>query len=289
MPSPARLSESKDALAPLLSRTRLLYTDLDGTLLGPGGSVFSSADGTLTLEPAAALVEAIQAGIDIVPISGRNKFQLLDDVRMLALRDYIAEAGCLIVHDRMAEEWQCVGGFPVVDGLTVYETIVASGAAKLLFDTFPGRLEHHTPWSGHRQCSHIFRGNVNIGEVAFTLEAIDLPLTLIDNGIIRPHHHTLVGVDEVHAYHLLPRGASKPTALREDLRLRGVDAGDVVAIGDSSSDLELSEEVAAFFLVRNGLNDDAVLERAARDNVFVTDGEMGIGWAQAVRLICSTK
>lgn len=289
MSSPARLSESKDALAPLLSRTRLLYTDLDGTLLGPGGSVFSSAEGTLTLEPAAALVEAIRAGIDIVPISGRNKFQLLDDVRMLALRDYIAEAGCLIVHDRMAEEWQCVGGFPVVDGLTVYETIVASGAAKLLFDTFPGRLEHHTPWSGHRQCSHIFRGNVNIGEVAFTLEAIDLPLTLIDNGIIRPRHHTLVGVDEVHAYHLLPRGASKPTALREDLRLRGVDAGDVVAIGDSSSDLELSEEVAAFFLVRNGLNDDAVLERAARDNVFVTDGEMGIGWAQAVRLICSTK
>lgn len=286
---PAPLDQSKGTLAPLLQRIKYVYTDLDGTLLGPGGSVFRSADGSLTLEPAAALIEALDAGLEIIPVSGRNKYQLLDDVRILGLSDYVAEAGCLIVHNRLEEEWTCVGDFPAGDG-TIYDRIVASGAAELLFDAFPGRLEYHLPWTGQRECSHMLRGNVDLERARALLASIDLPLKLIDNGIIRPRRHALVGVDEVHAYHLLPLASSKPDAVSRDLDLRGAAAAEAVAIGDSASDLELCGEVAAFFLVANALADEPVARKAATyANVFVTQGEMGMGWAEAVRAIVAAK
>ncbi len=289
MAGPPTIEESRSALAVRLAAATIIYTDLDGTLLGPGGSIFTAADGTYTTEPSEALVAALRAGVEIVPVSGRNKHQLLDDVRILGLRDYIAEAGCLIVHERMEREWRCVGQFPGGHG-SVYETIVSSGAAEILFDAFPGRIEYHTPWSGRRECSLIFRGGVDIAAAQEALAGVELPLKLIDNGIIRPRHHGLVGVDEIHAYHLLPEASSKPGAVRKDLELRGMSAADAIAIGDSASDLELSGEVAAFFLVANGLADGALAAAAeARDNVFATKGAMGQGWAEVVRVLLSAR
>lgn len=289
MPSLPRIEQSSATLASPLSQIRLVYTDLDGTLLGPGGSVFRDAQGELTLEPARALLEAIEAGLEMVPVSGRNKFQLLDDVRMLGLQDFIAEAGCLIVHDRNVESpWACTGTFPAVDG-TIHDAVVASGADRLLFEAFPRALEPHTPWTGMRECSLLLRGNVDLAAAQRVLDGsseAQLPLRLIDNGIIHPRHHTLLGVDEVHAYHLLPEESSKPAAVRRDLQLRHAGKHEAIAIGDSLSDLEIASEVGVFFLVANALDDDGVVVRAREhDNVFVTSGEMGLGWAEAVRVV----
>jgi len=280
-----RLEGNSEALRPLVERPAILYTDLDGTLLGPGGSVFRDADGATTLEPARALLDLLAAGLGVVPVSGRNKMQLLDDVRILGLRDYIAEAGCLIVHDRLERQWRVVGDFPEVSG-SICDAIVGAGADELLFRAFPGRIEHHTPWTGQRECSLLLRGNVDLAEAQDILAAVELPLKLIDNGIIHPRNHTLVGVETVHAYHLLPAASSKPAAVRQDLALRSLPPSRAVAIGDSLSDLEIAAEVGAFFLVANALADDAIAEAAASlQNVFATSGMMGLGWVEAVRAV----
>jgi len=281
-----RLPANADpGLAARLRAVRYVYTDLDGTLLGPGGSIFTSPGGGLTLDPAATLVAGLGAGLEVVPISGRNKWQLLGDVRLLGLDDYIAEAGCLIVRDRMKEEIPVAGGFGPGEG-SVFDRILSSGALELLAREFPGRIEPHDPWNEDRDFSHVLRGNVNLARANSALTTLDLPISLIDNGIIHPRSHTLAGVDEIHAYHLLPAGAGKAGALALDLSLRRATPAEAIAVGDSASDLELASHVEAFFLVANGARDESLAARAARlDNVYVTAGEMGLGWAEAVRSV----
>lgn len=289
MTSPPRADQSERVLEPRLAKASLVYTDLDGTLLGPGGSVLRDGNGELTLEPARALIDAARAGLLVVPVSGRNKFQLLDDVRILGLSDYIAEAGCLVVHDRLERQWRCVGDFPVTSG-TIRDAIVAAGADRLLFDAFAGKLEYHTPWTGQRECSLLLRGNVDLAAARQLLDGVELPLKLIDNGIIHPKRHTLHDVEEIHAYHLLPAASSKPAAVRRDLELRRASPASAVAVGDSLSDLEIAAEVGVLFLVANAMRDEGVArEAASRENVYVTRGEMGLGWAEAVDLILRAK
>ncbi len=285
-----RLVESSQRLGPRLGRVRFIYTDLDGTLLGPGGSIFTAPDGSLTLEPARALLAALEAGLNLIPISGRNKWQLLDDVRMLGLRDYIAEAGCLIVHDRLSSEIPVIDEFPPGEG-TIFERIEGSGAVELLAEAFPGMIEAHVPWTGNREYSHLLRGKVGVAEANELLSSLTLPIRLIDNGVIRPREHGLdPSIGEIHAYHLMPAGSSKARALLKDLEMRGAGREEAVAIGDSLSDLELSETVGTFFLVSNGARDGAIAEAAkSLTNVYVSEREMGLGWAEVVLAIVAAK
>jgi hydroxymethylpyrimidine pyrophosphatase-like HAD family hydrolase len=88
-----------DALVAHLRRlppVAVLYTDFDGTLLGPGGSLLSAPDGSPSLRAARALVEAREAGITVVPVSGRRYLTLGGDARLLGLSDLIAEAGTVV-------------------------------------------------------------------------------------------------------------------------------------------------------------------------------------------------
>ncbi len=278
-----RLVESSARLAPSLRRVRFVYSDLDGTLLGPGGSIFTAPGGDLTLEVAQALLAALDAGLEIIPVSGRNKWQLLDDVRLLGLRDYIAEAGCLIVHDRLATQIPVLDGYQ--EGGSVFEGISRSGAIERLTEAFPDRIEAHTPWNGNRDCSHILRGNVDVQAANQLLAELKPDVRLVDNGIIHPRVHTLdPSIEQIHAYHLLPAGASKARALVRDLELRGAEPREAIAIGDSASDLQLAEAVGSFFLVRNATRDKAVLQSASElRNTYVTEKEMGLGWAEVIR------
>src|SRR5207244_12176172 len=67
-PSPC---DSKRALI------RCVYTDLDGTLLGRGASLFRDADGAFTLLAARALEACFRAGAQVVLKSGRRKAQVM--------------------------------------------------------------------------------------------------------------------------------------------------------------------------------------------------------------------
>lgn len=287
-----RLVDGGLELDRVLAGVTTVYTDLDGTLLGPGGSLFSLPDGGRTLDGVTAVATLCSAGIEIVPASGRNKYQLLEDARLLGLRHYVAEVGALVVHNLLAVETENLVGFPPAkpgEG-TVRERIEATGAMDALVAAFPGRIEPHYPWSLQRDYSLILRGEVDTDEARRILaESTDLALDFVDNGIIRPREHGLVGCETIHAYHVLPRGVSKAKGVALERKLRDVPREQAIAIGDSASDVEVVDEVAAFFLVANGLNDAATVAAAAdRDDIWVASAPTGAGWAQvAARLLAA--
>src|ERR687885_2153754 len=78
---------------------RCVYTDLDGTLLGRGASLFRDAEGGFTLLPARALEACHRAGAEVVIKSGRRKAQVMEDARLIGQTSYIYEVGSGIVID----------------------------------------------------------------------------------------------------------------------------------------------------------------------------------------------
>src|SRR5207248_8359323 len=124
---------------------RCVYTDLDGTLLGKGASLFRDAEGAFTLLPARALEACFRAGAEVVLKSGRRKAQVMEDARLIGQTSFIYEMGCGLVID--GEETLLMDGdLKPRDGRTTHQLIEDAGAPTLLFDTYAGRLEHHSPW-----------------------------------------------------------------------------------------------------------------------------------------------
>src|SRR5919197_6059904 len=104
---------------------RCVYTDLDGTLLGRGASLFRDAEGRFTMLPARALEACHRAGVEVVLKSGRRKAQVMEDARLLGQTAYIYEVGSGLVVD--GEETLLTGDLRPSDGKTVYDLIEESG------------------------------------------------------------------------------------------------------------------------------------------------------------------
>jgi phosphoglycolate phosphatase len=262
---------------------RCVYTDLDGTLLGQGASLFRAGDGAFTLLPARALEACHRAGVEVVLKSGRRKSQVMEDARLLGQTSYIYEVGAGLVID--GEESFLTGELQPGDGKTIHGLIEETGAPALLLASYAGRLEHHAPWHLDRDVSHLFRGLVDAGEANELLAAEGLgALRLVDNGAIGAHETALELDGLPHAYHLVPREASKANAVVRHMRARGYAAADCMAVGDSREDLDVAPAVGRFFLVANALAEDPDLASAiaAHGNVQVTESSNGDGFYEAV-------
>src|ERR671935_2111441 len=111
---------------------RCVYTDLDGTLLGRGASLFRDAEGGFSLLPARALEACHRAGVEVVLKSGRRKAQVMEDARLIGQSAYIYEMGCGLVID--GEETLLTGDLVPHDGKSIHDLIEESGAPRLLFD-----------------------------------------------------------------------------------------------------------------------------------------------------------
>jgi phosphoglycolate phosphatase len=258
-----------------------VYTDLDGTLLGPGGVLFRDAEGGFSMAQARALEACNRAGAEVVIMSGRRQPQVHEAARLMGQTSYIYEAGCAFAID--GEETLMSGEIGPSEEATVYEQIEARGVPQLLFDHFPGRLEYHSPWHHGRVHSHLFRGKVDVDEANALLgEHGDDDLRLLDNGAIGSPMAALEG--RTHAYHLVPRGVSKAGAVAAHARARGYDPADCIAVGDSVEDLEVAAAVGRFFVVANGPERDPGLRAslAQWNNATVTEGSMGDGFYEAV-------
>jgi len=253
---------------------RCVYTDLDGTLLGRGASLFRDGAGNFTLLPARALEACHRAGVEVVIKSGRRKVQVMEDARMLGQTAYIYEVGCGLHVDG---EDSYLGELKPLDGKTVWQQIEEAGAPRLLLERYPGRLEPHAPWHVDRHFSHLLRGLVDVDEAnALLAEGGFERLRLVDNGDISPKE-TLLGLEgPPHAYHLIPRGASKADAVAAHMRARDYAPAECIAVGDSIEDMGVAEHVGRFFLVAN-----AKVEPTG-DNVEVTESANGEGFYEAV-------
>lgn len=277
------LAESPFA-AEVLSRAKIALTDLDGTLLGLGGSVLIDATGAPALTTVQAIVEVNKAGLEVVVCTGRNRIQAGEVSRILGWESFIAELGCIVKHGRGETVEYLLGEWP--DGVllaneTPYHAITRLGGLRVLTDAFPGKIEEHDPWHTDREVTHVLRGSLDCATAQAALNTLTVPIDIIDNGIIHPPRHTLMDVDEVHVYHLVPRGTSKEHAIRELLARRGLTPADAVAIGDSTTDVEMMNAAALGVLVKNALADPRVLSAIeGLDTIVATRAERGDGWAE---------
>ena len=125
---------------------RCVYTDLDGTLLGKGASLFRTAEGDFTLLAARALEACHRAGVEVVIKSGRRRAQVMEDARLLGQTSYIFEVGSGMVID--GELTFLTGDLQPRDGRTIHEQIGETGAPELLLERLrrDGRLlDDHAP------------------------------------------------------------------------------------------------------------------------------------------------
>lgn len=289
------LDESPELLE-ALARIDILYTDLDGTLLGPGGTLLVDGDGSPSATAANAVVEVNRAGLPVVIVSGRSRLQLVELSRICGWNDFIAEAGAIISRwdgtDR--ETLFDVPHWPQslpADGRTVYEEIVASGAYEALVEAFPGRIEYHDPWHLNRDATSVLRGCLDDAAAQAVLDTFDLPMDLLDNGLVRRKNHGLTCSDEpIHAYHIVPKGVSKRRAIELDLAERGIARERAAIIGDAPTDLDGAPAVGLAVLVENALDVPGLAEKLARTpNAAVVRGKRGDGWAQFARLWLETR
>ncbi len=242
---------------------RCVYTDLDGTLLGAGASLFRDGAGEFTLLPARALEACHRAGVEVVLKSGRRKAQVMEDARLIGQRSYIYEVGSGLVID--GEEQLLCGQFAPRDGQTPHELIAATGAPALLereLDVGP-----HEPWHVDRFVSHLYRGTADVARANELLaSAGHAGLKLIDNGEAAEGGHT---------YHLIPAEASKAAAVERHMRARGFAPGECIAVGDSEEDLGVAQVVGRFFMVANG-------PEVSGPDVVRTESSHGEGFYEAV-------
>lgn len=278
------LSDTPSALK-ALSGARVLYTDLDGTLLGLGGSLFAGDGGVASPVTAEAIARVNAAGLEVVICTGRNRIQTAEISRLLGWRGHIAELGCVIVPDRGADPIYYIGSWDqdmLRPGETPFEAIERVGALTTLQHEFPGLIENHAPYHLNREATHVLRGHLDCRRAQQALDRLDLPVEIVDNGIIHPLHTTLVELDEIHAYHLIPAGVTKHGAVASDRARRELAREDTWSIGDSPSDLRMAEETALGVLVANALDDAGVVAAAhTADNIVATRGRRGMGWAEA--------
>jgi hypothetical protein len=276
--------ETSPEAARALERAQILYTDIDGTLLGRGACLLADGEGRPNLDAATAIAALNGAGLPVVIVSGRNAKQLREMTRLLGWPDFIGELGCVRSYGRGERLEYDTGVWPAdatLPGETPYEAIVRIGAVDALRGHFPGLIEYHDPWHLDREVTHILRGNVPIPEAQELLDTLPLPVTIVDNGIIHPLKHGLVGVTQIHAIHLVPTGTSKHRAVTLDLAERGLAGAKALAIGDSGADVAMAAVVGTMAVVSNGLQDPVLLARAANfENVVATHASHGSGWAE---------
>ena len=254
-----------------MAALRVVYVDLDNTLLGRGASLFHDGDGKPSLLGPRAIEACHRAGAEVVVMSGRRRAQVMEDARLLGGRAYIFESGSAVV-DGPDEEWLTAPFMPD-EGPTVFEQIEATGAPRLLLERFD--LEYHDPWHRNREVSHLFRGTVDaLDATALLQEHGHEDLRLVDNGAIDR--------EGLRAYHLIPAGASKGRAVARHMRVRGYAPAEAIAIGDSREDLTAAEAAGAFWLVGNALDRDPMLTTALPRNARVAEAGHGAGVYEAV-------
>jgi hydroxymethylpyrimidine pyrophosphatase-like HAD family hydrolase len=263
---------------------RCLYVDMDGTLLGPNASLLTGADGRFSGLGVRALEACARIGAEVVIYSGRKQSSVFEGARLIGSSAYIFELGCGLVVDGELE-WLTDGLVPSVEAGSIYDQIEATGAPALLLERFAGQIEYHTPWSVKRDVSHLFRGKVDLTEVTAVLEAAGLGrLRLVDNGVVRAISEQMAGLPVVHAYHLIPAGASKARAVARHMQARGYAAEECIAAGDSREDMDAASVVGTFWLVANALERDLTLagDVTGRDGVRIAADSYGAGVYEAV-------
>lgn len=278
-------------------KVRTVYADLDGTLLGRGGSLFRTAAGDFTMAGARALELLSRHGVELTPVSGRSVALIREDARLLGAKNHIAEAGCVVVRNSGEEVHKNCAPFGEREDLSVFDEIAATGAPELLTDHFNGVLAYHDPWHRDHEYSHLMRGLVDVDEANGLLAKQGMgELKVVDNGVIEDRGYGLKA-EELHAYHIIPRQAGKASAIELDLKLAGCRRQEVVACGDAPQDVEMAAAVRTLYLMANAtaghpgtgtVGIRQAIRDAGHDNIVVVGLPMVEGFLEAIEQALET-
>jgi len=269
---PAPLDISSPEAKQLLRGVTHIYTDLDGTLFAPGGRLLAAHDLSPSTASAEALVALKKAGIEVILVTGRNRSQGEEILRLLNLHTFYGELGCVIMKGFGAKaqisyslgDWEHIvleeglAKGTLRAGTSPVDLIRQSGVIDRLMSEFSGKFELHNPYNVTREVTMAFRGNVDLEQAERLLSESPLPLQLYDNGVINPSVHTLVDCPEIHIYHLMPRGTGKGLAVYADMCERGLERSQTISVGDAVGDIEMGECTGGFVLVNNKYADYVV-------------------------------
>jgi HAD superfamily hydrolase (TIGR01484 family) len=284
-----RSSPAADAAAPVPGGWRLLAVDLDGTLLGPRGRVDP--------EDAAAIIRAREAGLLVVPATGRGPAESDAAMRAIAHADLMVGASGALLSD-LGDRGRTLHAESMPADLVadVSEVILEEKHKVLLlkdadvagydylaigphaldpastwwFETLPVRVRfvEHVEEDPHPAAT------VRIGAVA--REDQLAPIAAHLRGVVgeRAWLHHWGAVTSTHATgsptHLLevfqPR-VDKWTMLLRVCAMRGIDPSQVVAIGDGLNDVTMVREAGLGIAMGNAdPRVAAVADRGTRDH-----------------------
>lgn len=274
-----------------------VYTDLDGTLLSPGGRLLADSKGKPSARTCNAIVALRNAGMELVVITGRSRIQCNEFIRLLDAEAIVGEMGCTkqergtsnldITYDTGEFEWDRE------KYETPWDAIAASGAVEALFERYEGKLEYNVPRCLNRDVTHAMRGYIDPDEAADFLQSQGFNFEFVDNGMIfTPTDTKLVDCPQIRGYHLVPAGTSKAKAAKEDMAQRGLAPGECVTIGDGYEDIMMGEHTGSFVMMVNGLRHErnrAAVEELPNEMKFVTNEICGDGWVEFANAVLRAK
>ncbi len=285
-----------DEAMSVLSKIEIVYTDLDGTLLAPGGKLLCDFSGDPSTAIAEAMVALKNLGIQIVIVTGRSRIQGNEFIRLLDADEFIGEMGTTIQkRDTSNLDIKYDTGSFYWDKETYktpYDAIADSGAIETLLKKYCGKIEYNYPRCLNRDVTHAMRGYVDVDEVNTFFESSGYQLALEDNGMIfTVKETTLENIPEIHGYHVVPAGTSKAVAVAKDIERKGLDVSQALAIGDGAADIEMGHSAGAYVMMANGLRSQRCLDKLAKLEVptFLTSRFCCDGWVEFAQALLKSK
>lgn len=290
----SHLTLTNPCVVEALADITTIYTDIDGTMLGDRSSLILGDDGAPNLDLMNALVRLHDAGIDVVPITGRGRTVLNEICRLCAFPRFSAELGA-VDSPGMGLDVPISyhpGDMPYNQscGLTPYQVIEQSGVIDNILHHFGDRIEKH-PASAGREFSHIFMGRIDTQQVQPLLDEAGLELMMVDNGPIALTSPNLSVEKPWHVYHVLPRNCTKGAAVKRDMQRFNVARKQALAIGDACGDLTMGDQAGIFVLVGNGAQNPAVYHQATQsiEQLVVTQGARCAGWVEMANALLQAR
>ena len=251
-----------------LKKVSVIYTDVDGTFVNDG-CLFCNRSG-YTLQNARAIYQLLQAGVDVVMTSGREKEKLKDTARILGFQNYIANLGIEIVY-RQGEKVITHFGVDVPDHQSLKNWILNTGVVDAIFNKFPGQVTFYQPWADLLRTHFLLVGELPDREAEKFIQSEYPKLRIINNGEVPPYQN----FKKPSAYHIVPGNVGKQEAVKIDKKERKLKTENLIGIGDSLEDVSLAPEVALFFLLDKNV-------ASTYPNVIVIDNSDGSGFSRIV-------
>ena len=264
-----------------LGDLKVIYTDLDGTLFNDRGCIIKDKKGSYYLEAVKLLPAISKKNWDVVLVSGRNKYQLRYNAQMIGLKNYISELGSELIYN-LGEKIYTTFDHKKIKYDFTYKGRDLMKIIELFKTNFPNKIESKMEWSMYRSFNMLFFGEIDLDVANKLLKSKGYrDLVMVDNGYSLLEDLDL-DIGKLHIYNLMPLGVDKAKGIKLDKKIRNLDTGNCIALGDSLEDLKMAGEVKYFFLMVNAFEDrEAILDAVGKyDNIYVTEGVMNKGWVE---------